>query len=182
MATFRYKRDGLPLSLIKVHDDILKSTVDYFEKAKEVRKGIKQARKAVKQAVKFAKKKNTNPGIKIGMAREALEGIREELSYTRKSIAKTYSNLDEALDRIQNERLMQPLFLIDKAHELFREKQVEKGMETLKKSLEELDKKVLVKTRTALFAGTSNQVTALKNEIEEYKKRQRLGKKEKKEP
>jgi hypothetical protein len=182
MATFRYKRDGLPLSLIRIHDDILKSTVDYFEKAKEVRKGIKQARKAVKQALKFAKKKNTNPGIKIGMAREALEGIREELSYTRKSIAKTYSNLDEALDRIQNERLMQPLFLIDKAHELFREKQVEKGMETLKKSLEELDKKVLVKTRTALFAGTSNQVTALKHEIKEYKQRQRLGKKEKKNP
>jgi hypothetical protein len=182
MSTFRYKRDGLPLSLIRVHDAILKSTVDYFEKAKDVRKGLKQARKAVKQALKFAKKKNINPGIKIGAAREALEGIREELKFTRKSIAKTYSNLDEALDRIQNERLMQPLFLIEKAHELFREKQVDKGMEMLRKSLDELDKKVLVKTRTALFAGTSNQVTALKDEIEEYKEGKRLNKKKKKNP
>jgi hypothetical protein len=182
MAAFRYKKDGLPLSLIKVHDDILKATVDYFEKAREIRNGLKQARKAVKQALKFAKKKNINPGTKIGMARDALEGIREELKFTRKSIAKTYSNLDEALDRIQNERLMQPLFMIEKAHELFREKQIEKGMEMLRKSQEELDKKVLVNTRTALFAGTSNQVTELKDEIEEYKERKRLGKKEKKEP
>jgi hypothetical protein len=116
------------------------------------------------------------------MAREALEGIREELKFTRKSIAKTYSNLDEALDRIQNERLMQPLFLIEKAHELFREKQIEKGMEMLRKSQDELEKKGLVKTRTALFAGTSNQVTALKDEIEAYKETKRLSKKKKKNP
>ena len=182
MSTFRYKKDGLPLSVIKVHDAILKGTVDYFEKSKDVRNGIKQARKAVKQALKFAKKKNINPGIKIGVAREALDEIREELKFTRKSIAKTYSNLDEALDRIQNERVMQPLFLIDKAHELFREKQIDKGMEMLKKCLDELEKNGLAKTRTTLFAGTSNQVTALKKEIEEYKQTKRLNKKKKKNP
>jgi len=177
MSSFRYKRDGLPLSLIKVHDAILKGTVDYFEKGKDVRKGMKQARKAVKKALKLAKKKNINPGIKIGMAREALEGIHEELKYTRKAIAKTYSNLDAALDRIQNERLMEPLFLIEKAHELFREKQIERGMEMLRKSQVELEKKDLVKTRTSLFAGTSNEITELKDEIEEYKQQKRLKKK-----
>lgn len=182
MSTFRYKKDGLPLSVIKIHDAILKGAVDYFEKSKDVRNGIKQARKAVRQALKVAKKKNINPGVKIGVAREALEGIHDELKFTRKSIAKTYSHLDEALDRIQNERLMQPLFLIDKAHELFREKQIDKGIEMLKKSLDELEKKGLVKTRSTLFAGTSNEVTALKKEIEAYKQAKRLGKKKKKNP
>jgi hypothetical protein len=43
---------------------------------------------------------------------------------------------------------MQPLFLIEKAHELFREKQIDKGMEMLRKSLDELEKKGLAKTRT----------------------------------
>ncbi len=70
--------------------------------------------------------------------------------------------------------------MIEKAHELFREKQIEKGIEMLKKSHEALEKKVLVKTRTALFAGTSTQVTDLKDEIEEYKEKKRQAKKKKK--
>lgn len=178
MSSFRYKRDGLPLGLIKIHDVILKVTVDYFEKGKDIRKGIKQARKAVKKALRVAKKKKINPGLKIGLAREALEEVRKELEYTRKSIGATYSNLDDALDRIQQERLEKPIALIEKAHELFRDKQIEKGIQMLQKSQKEMEQKVLVKTRTVLFGGTSNRVTDLKEEIEKYRRNKRQKKKE----
>jgi len=179
MFLFRYKKDGLPLGLIRVHDVLIRDTVDHFEKGKDVRTRIKQARKAVKKALRFAKKKNINPGLKIGVAREEFEQIREELEYTRKSLLTTYSRLHDALERIQQERIEEPLSLIENAHELFREKQIERGIETLKKSQGEMEKKVLIKTRTAIFGGISNEVTNLKEEIEELRKRRRQSKKQK---
>ena len=178
MFLFRYKKDGLPLGLIRVHEVIIRDIVDHFEKGKDIRARIKQARKAVKKALRFAKKENINPGLKIGMALEEFEQIREELEYTRKSLIATYSKLFDALERIQQERIEKPLSLIENAHELFREKQIEKGIETLKKSQGEM-KKVLVKTRSAIFGGLSNEVIDLKKEIEELKKRRRQSKKKK---
>lgn len=173
MFLFRYKKDGLPLGLIRVHEVIIRDTVHHFEKGKDIRARIKQARKAVKKALRVAKKKKINPGVKIGMALEEFEQIREELEYTRKSLTASYSELFDALERIQQERIEVPLSLIQKARELFREKHIERGIEKLKKSRGEMEKKVLLKTRSAIFGGTSNEVKDLKKEIEQLRKRRR---------
>ncbi len=179
MFLFRYKKDGLPLGLIRVHEVILRDTVEHFEKGKDIRARIKQARKAVKKALRVAKKKNINPGIKIGMALEEFEQIREELEYTRKSLIATYSKLSDALERIQQERIEKPVSLIENARELFREKHIERGIEKLKKSRDEMGKKVLLKTRSAVFGGISNEVKDLKREIEQLRKSRRQSKKKK---
>ena len=113
------------------------------------------------------------------MALEEFEQIREELEYTRKSLITTYSRLSDALERIQQERIEEPLSSIQKARELFREKQIGRGIEKLKKSRGEMEKKVLLKTRAAIFGGTSNEVKDLKREIEQLRKRRRESKKKK---
>lgn len=177
MFLFRYNKDRLALSLIRIHDVILKDMVKHFEKGKDIRIGFKKAHKAVKKALSVAKKKNISPGIGIGVAREELERINEELEYTRKSISITYSNLYDALERIQKERIENPLALINNAHEFLRNKEIEKGIETLRQSQDEMKKRVLIETRTALFGGTSNEVTNLKMEIMEMRKRRHQGKK-----
>lgn len=179
MFPSRYKKNGLPLGLIRIHQVIIKDTVDHFEKGKYIRARIKQARKAVKKALRVAKKQNINPGLKIGVALEAFEQIREELEYTRKSLLATSSQIYDALERIQQERIEEPLSLIENARELFREKQIERGIETLKKSQGVMEKKVLIKTRTAIFGGISNEVIDLKEEIEELRKGRRQRKKKK---
>jgi hypothetical protein len=176
MFLFRYKKNGLPLSLIRVHDAFLKDTIKHFEKGKDIRIGFKKARKAVKKALSVAKKKNISPGIEIGEAREELERIKEELEYTLKSLSITYSNLHGALKRIQEERIENPLAIINNAHEFLRNKEIEKGIEALRQSQDEMKKKILIETRTALFGGTSNEVTNLKIEIMDIRKRRHQGK------
>lgn len=177
MFLFRYKKDGLGLGLIRVHNALLKDMVKHFESGKSVRRKIKRADKAVKKALRVAKKKKINPGLKIAEARGALEDLRDEIKFTRNALSATCKSLYQALDRIQQERIESAFSLIDGAHERFREKEIEKGVALLKKSKEELRKKVLLKSRTALFGGTSSEVTATKSEIEEYMRR-RLSAKE----
>ena len=75
-STIPYKKNGLPQTLVKTHDSLLKDFIKHYEKDKHVRNGVKKAHKAVKQALKIAKKKKINPGVKIGEALDVLESVR----------------------------------------------------------------------------------------------------------
>lgn len=160
-----YHKERLPQRLVRFHDDLLKTSIKYFESERDCRRGIRKAQKSLKKAFKLASKKKINPGVSIRAAREVLESLREEIQMSRKALLVTSTSLGIALNQIQQERIDQPLALIDGACELFRNKEIEKGLEMLKQSQSEFEKKVLVKTRTALFAGTSNAIKDMKEEI-----------------
>lgn len=160
-----YRRERLPQRLVRFHDDLLKASIKYFESERDCRRGIRKARKSLRTAFKLARKKKINPGVSIRGAREVLESLREEIQMSRKALLVTSTSLGIALNQIQQERIDQPLALIEDACELFRNKEIEKGLELLKQSQSEFEKKVLVKTRTALFGGTSNAIKDMKEEI-----------------
>ena len=166
-----YKENGLLFDLIKERDALVEKTISYFEKGRNVRRGIRDAKKAIRAGIKFAKKKNVNPGLKIEKVKEALEDIREQVEYTRKVLKATALDMENTLSRIEKERINDPLMLIENAREAFREKEFEKGIETLRKSQDTLEKKILEKTRTALFGGLTNEIKELKSEIEELQMR-----------
>ncbi len=160
-----YHKDKLPQRIVKFHDDLLKNSISYFETERDFRKGIRKARKSIKKAFKLARKKEINPGVSIKGAQDVLEALREEIQMTRKALLVTSTSLGIALNKIQQERIDQPLSLIEDACESFRNKEIEKGLELLSQSQSEFGKKVLVRTRTALFGGTSNAIKEMKEEI-----------------
>ena len=163
----RYKKKGLPYGLIMLHEFLVEDVIAHFEKGKATRKKMKEARKAVKQALKLAKKKKINPGLKINHAREVLEELREEVEYTRKVVRATAEEMDNAIRRIEEERIGEVLALIDRARERFRNKEIEKGLEVLKESQAKMEKKILDKTRKVVLAGIHSDVKNLKYELEE---------------
>ena len=165
----RYNKDGIPYGLIKFHDLLVEDTVKYFEKGKQIRKGIKEASKAHKKALKIAKKKKRNPGVMIETALSAIKGFSDEIEYIRRALKATYDNMEKALKEIEQERIQEPITLIENARELFTNNDFEKGMELLKESKEKVGKKELLKTRAALFRGISNEVKDLKREIEKLR-------------
>lgn len=160
-----HRKEGLPQSCINFHDALLKNFIHYFEAEKDCRKGIRKARKSFKKSFRLARKRKINPGVSIREAREVLETLRDDVVMTRKTLLAVSTNLENALNHIQEERIDQPLSLINNAGELFRKKEIEKGLELLKQSQSQFEKKVLVNTRTALFAGTSNDITEMKEQI-----------------
>jgi hypothetical protein len=166
-----YKRDGLPYGLIKLHEFLLKDMIAYFEQGKLARKKIKDARKAVKQALKMAKKKKINPSLKINVARRVLEQLLGEIDCTRKVLRAAGEEMENAIRHIEEERVGEVLSLIDRAHEYFRNKEIEKGMDLLRDSQAKMGKKILEKTRTAVLGGIHGDVKNLKYELQEKRKK-----------
>ncbi len=168
---FRYKKNGIPSGMLRFHGMLIKDTVEYFEKARAVRKGIKQARKTISQAQKIAKKKKRNPAEKIARTLDVLKRLGEEIEYTRRALRATHDNMEHGLRLIEEERIALPLALIEDARELFLKNDFEKGLKLLEDSKEIIGKKTLLKTRTALFSGISSEIKELKEELEARRRR-----------
>ena len=166
---FRFNKDGIPIGLIKFHDLLIKETIKYFEKGKQIRKGIREALKAQKTALKIAKKKKRNPGVMIETEISVIKGFSDEIEYIRRALKATYDNMEKALDQIEQERIQEPIALIENARELFMKNDFKKGLELLKESKKMVGKKELLQTRAALFRGISNEVKDLKREIEKQR-------------
>lgn len=175
-TTFPIKKNGLPNTLVKTHDSLLKDFIKHYEKDKHIRNGLKKAHKAIKQALKIAKKKKINPGIKIGEACDVFESLRQEIEYTNQALMTTTNNLQDALTKIQVERIEEPLAAINEARDFFRDKQIEKGIDVLKESEGGIKKKVLVNSRSALLGVTNNEISQLKDQLAEHKKNRGNGK------
>ena len=168
---FRFTKDGIAQSLLKFHGLIVKHTVTYFEKGKNIHRRLKQTRKSINKALKIVKKKERNPGVMIGRALKVLEELRGEVEHTRKALRATHDNMEKALDQIEKERIEEPIALILKARTFFERKDYDKGIELLKESKEMAKKKMLLNTRTALFCGISDDVRDLQQEIQDVTKR-----------
>ena len=164
---FRYKKNGLPSGLIKLHEFLLEDIVLYFERGKFIRKRIKEARKTIKQALRFAKKKKIYPSKKTELAFELMEELREEVDYTHQVLQKAAIEMESMIIQIKEERVVNISSLIKTARDHFREKELEKGMELLKEAQNELEKKILLKTRKNIFAGIDSEIKKIKYEIEE---------------
>ena len=168
---FRYNKDGIPYGLIKFHDSFIEETVKYFEKGRQVRRVTREARKAINKGLKIAKKKKRKPGVMIDKALRAIRVVSDEIEYTRKALRATYENMEDALKQIEQERIEEPMTLIESAQALFEQKDFEKGMEQLERSREKLKKRLLLKTRNALFCGISSDFQVLKQEIGKFKQK-----------
>lgn len=166
-----YKRKGLPYGLTRLHEFLLRDMIAYFEEGKLARKKMKAARKALKQALKMAKKKKIKPSLKINEARQALEELLEETNYTRKVLRAAADEMDNAIRRIEEEKVGEVLSLIASADEHFGNKDVEKGMDLLRDSQAKMGNKVLEKTRKAVLGGIHSDVKNLKLELQERSKK-----------
>jgi hypothetical protein len=105
----------------------------------------------------------------LGTAHKAMKGLQNEVAYTRKALKAIYDNMEKALKHIEHERIEEPAALIEKARVCFEEKNFKEGIALLKESKEQAEKKQLLKTRTALFCGITDEVKDLKHEMEETK-------------
>ena len=123
---FRYKKNGLPSGLIKLHEFLLEDTISYFEKSKPIRKRVREARKTIKQAFRFAKKKKVYPSSKIDRAFELIEELQEELNYTHQAIEKSAAEMEKLIVHIKGERVTAVYSLISDARDHFRQKKIEK--------------------------------------------------------
>ena len=111
----QYQKYGLPHSIIVVHDVLFEDILDYFEKGKDYRQALKKARKALKKAFKIAKKNKINPAESLGEARKVFESFNKEIELSRDALWALSSNLEDALDRIKQEKIDRPLSLMEKA-------------------------------------------------------------------
>jgi hypothetical protein len=169
-SLYRYKKNGLPSGLIKLHEFLLEDIISYFERGKFIRKRVKEARKTIKQALRFAKKKKIYPSQKTNQALELMEELLEEVKYTRQVMKKSAIEMERVLSEINDERFVNISALIMTARENFKEKELEKGVELLKEAQNKLGKKSLSKTRKKFLTGIDSEINKIKYEIEEKQK------------
>lgn len=169
-SLFRYKKNGLPSGLIKLHEFLLEDIILYFEKGKFVRKRVREARKAIKQALRFAKKKKIYPSQKTTLAYTLMEELYEETDYTRQVLKEAAIEMEHLITQIEEERVLNTGTLIDNARQYFLEKEFEKGMTLLKQAQNQLEKKSLSKTRKTFLTNAKSEIKKIKHEIEKKQK------------
>lgn len=165
-SLFRYKKNGLPSGLIKLHNFLLEDIILYFERGKFVRKRIKEIRKTIKQALRFAQKKKIYPSEKTALAFEFMEELLKEVDYTHQVLKEAAIEMESMIIQIKEERVVNIASLINTAREHFREKELEKGMELLKEAQNELGKKFLLKSRKKFLTGTESEIKKIQYEME----------------
>ena len=169
---FRYRKNGLPSGLIKIHEFLLEDIVLYFEKGKTIKKRVKAARKAVKQALRFAKRKKVYPSDKTERAVELMEALQEEVEYTHQVLKKSAAEMEALIIHIKEEKVGRVSTLINTARKHFRKNELEKGMGLLDEAQKQLAEKFLLKTRKAFLTGIDSEIKKLKREIENKQAKQ----------
>ena len=169
---YRYKNNGLPHGLIRLHEFLIKDIIEHFERGKSPRKRVKKSRKAVLKAIRLAKRKKIYPSIKISQTIEMMEEVLEEIDCTHRVIKETASEMDRAMTLIRQETVGNVLPLLNTARRQFRDNEFENGIELLKESKERMKRKFLEKTREEILAGINSEVKKMKYKIQ--KKRDNL--------
>jgi len=171
---YRYKKNGLPYGLIKLHEFLLEDIILYFEKGQFIKKRVKEARKNVKQALRFAKRKKIYPSIKTERAHELTEEVLEEIEYTHQVLKETAAVMESMITLIKEERVGNIPSLINTARDRFRDNKFDEGMELLKEAKDNLEIKFLLKSREKYLAGIGSEVKKIKYDIQR-KRKQFLG-------
>lgn len=178
-TSFRYKKNGLPLGLLDLHAFLLEDIISYFENGKFIKKKKKEARKAIKKAIKFGKKKKALISEKTDPIIEHIEELFEEWETTSRVMKETAAEMEDMMRHIKEERILSISLLVDGASDSFKERKIEKGLELLTKATNELDKKLLMKTRKDILTGLDSEVKKLRAEIIEELNLRKLKKKNK---
>ena len=162
----RYKKDGLPSGLIKVHEFLLEDVISYFEKNRAIKKRVKEARKVVKQALRFGKKKKVYPSNKTDRAVELMAELEEEVEYTHQVLKRSAAEMEALIIHIKEEKVGRVSTLISTARKYFRKNELEKGMGLLDEAQKQLGENFLLKTRKAFLTGIDSEIKKIKREIE----------------
>jgi hypothetical protein len=170
---YRYKKNGLPSGLIKLHEFLLEDIIQYFEKEKTIRKRVKEARKTVKKALRFSKKKKIYPSSKTDRAVELMAELREEVDYTHQVLTKSAAEMEALINQIMKERVEDVSSLIDNARIHFRKSELDEGMRLLKEAQKKLAKKFLLETRKMFTTGIDSEIKKIKRQIESKQGKQR---------
>jgi len=139
----------------------------YFEKGSFIRKKRRNAMKAVKTAIRFARKKKIYPSIKTEEALNLLGELNDEIEYTHKVIQAAFEESENAIKLIKSEKIGEAVPSIEKARELFRNDDLEAGINLLKKVYEKLKISYLQKSRMAVLGGFNSDIKEIKNELKE---------------
>lgn len=166
---FKPEKKGLSHGLIKVHQFLLEDIISYFEKGKSTKRRIREIRNNLRQAVRFARKKKIYPSLKTNRAVDIFEEMYEELELTHKVIKETAKEMESMIKQIKEERVIGTHSIVMEAQEYFKEKEIDTGIKLLQKAQNELNGKLLYKTRKKVLAGYDSEVKKIKYEIEENK-------------
>jgi hypothetical protein len=164
-TSFRYKKNGLPIGLITVHEFLKRDTLKYFETGRFVKKQVRKARKSLKAALRFARKKQTYPSKKTTELLDALKQIDDELLDTQKAIRTVFAEAESIVTMIRKEKVGEAIPLVEKAREQFQNRDLKGGMDMLKKAQEKMSNHFLPQSRKAALGGLDSEVKQLKQEL-----------------
>lgn len=162
---FRYKKNGLPLGLIAVHECLARDIFSYFETGRFVKKQVRRARKSLKAALRFARKKQTYPSSRTAELMNALAQIDDELAYTHQAIRTAFAEAEAMVTMIRQEKVGDILPLVEKARRRFQDHDLQGGMETLKAAQAKLSVPYLPRSRKAMLGGLDSDVKQLKQAL-----------------
>ena len=165
-SLYRYKKNGLPSGLIKLHEFLLEDTILYFEKRRAIKQRVRAVRKQIKQALRFAKKKKVYPSNKTDKALEIMAELQAEVDFTHLVLQKSAAEMEALIIQIKEERVGTVSSLISTARKQFRQNRLDKGMELLKEAQGLLGEKYLLKTRKTFLTGIDSEIKILKRKIE----------------
>ena len=78
--------------------------------------------------------------------------------------------MENMINQVKEERVIKTHSLVVEAQEYFKEKEIEAGTKLLQKAHDELNEKLLLKTRKKVLAGFYSEIKRIKYEIEEKEK------------
>ncbi|RPI77334.1 MAG: hypothetical protein EHM45_09500 [Desulfobacteraceae bacterium] len=170
MGLFGAKRYGLAQEIMKIHDLLLKDMIRYFEKGSGIRGRLRKARQVVSKSMRLSKKKKINALEVLQPALNEFKQIEIELNLTREALGAVFSKLDRTLKLIEEERIKQPLAMIERSRELIRLRRFDEARQNLEKIKTDIQRKMLANIRNIIFGGTYDEVRNLKQEIRDKAK------------
>jgi hypothetical protein len=170
MGLFGLKRYGLAREIMKIHDLLLKDIIRYFEKGSGIQRRLRKAGQAIKKSMRLSKKKKINALEALQPSLNELKEIEIELKMTQAALAAVFSKFDRSLKLIAEERIKQPMAMIERSRELIRLRRFEEAKKSLEKVKADIQRKTLAEIRNIIFGGTYDEVRHLKQEIKDKSK------------
>jgi len=170
MGLFGIKRYGLAREVMKIHDLLLKDMIRYFEKGSGIQGRLRKARQAVTKSRRLCKKKKINAREVLQPALNEFKQIEIELNITREALGAVFAKFERTLKLIEEERIKQPMAMIERSRELIQLRRFDEAKQNLEKTKTDIKRKTLVNIRNTIFGGTYDEVRHLKQEIKDKAK------------
>jgi hypothetical protein len=167
MGVFGVKRYGLAREIMKIHDLLLKDMIRYFEKGSGIRDRLRKARQAVTKSRRLCKKKKINALEVLQPALNEFKQIETELKITREALGAVFAKFDRTLKLIEEERIKQPMAMIERSRELIHLRRFDEARQNLERTKADIQRKMLANIRNMIYGGTYDEVRQLKQAIKD---------------